>query len=351
VRTDPGRHRRAPGPGGPERLLEQVVRLATDGDGADPAELAAVIGQGLGARRCRLETWTGDARTLHAWPPGDPGPWPDGGVPVRYGGHQVGVLGVELPALDRVAGRHRGLLRDLAAVLGPVLHAAATRDRIAARTAAAEAAATELGALRAGSVAEQEDARRALERDLHDGAQHHLVTLRLTAGLLDHELAGGDVAAARERLRTLEDLLAVTEAGLAATAAGVLPEALVTQGLLAAFEVELRTAPAVRVEADAAVRGRRYPVPVEVAVFYACLEAVNNAHKHAPGAAVTVALRHTYQGLAFEVSDDGPGFDPAATGAGSGLPRLADRLAAAGGELHVRSAPGTGTTISGLVRV
>ncbi|CAA9231473.1 MAG: hypothetical protein AVDCRST_MAG41-923 [uncultured Corynebacteriales bacterium] len=331
-------------------LLDRVVELATDG--ADLDLVVEVVGRGLGARHCRLEWEFGGTGRRHDWPRGGSrAPQPSTRVRIGYGGRPIGMLSARLGGMAARGGRRRGLLRDLGAVLGPVLCATALRATIAAEVRAAERTADALGELRRRSVAEQEDVRRALERDLHDGAQHHLVTLRLTAGLLDHDLNVGDLAAAWARLRRLEELIEETERGVAATAAGVLPDSLVAAGLLTALEAELATARSLRIDADPALRDRRYPAPVEVTVFYACLEAVNNARKHAAGAAVRVELRHTYRGLAFSVSDDGPGFDPTVPAAGSGLPQLAHRVAAAGGELQVRSAPGAGTTVEGFIPV
>jgi signal transduction histidine kinase len=84
-------------------------------------------------------------------------------------------------------------------------------------------------------------------------------------------------------------------------------------------------------------------------VYFCCLEALQNAAKHADGAPVRVRLAREDGILAFAVHDDGPGFDPARGPRGSGLLGMADRMAALGGELVVDSAPGCGTTIGGRV--
>jgi signal transduction histidine kinase len=88
---------------------------------------------------------------------------------------------------------------------------------------------------------------------------------------------------------------------------------------------------------------------VESAVWFTCLEAVNNARKHAQGAAITVSLRATARGLAFSVSDDGPGFT--VTPSASGLHNMRARVQAVGGTAEIRSAPGAGTTVSGFVPI
>jgi signal transduction histidine kinase len=92
---------------------------------------------------------------------------------------------------------------------------------------------------------------------------------------------------------------------------------------------------------------RRYPAPVETAVYFVCMEAVNNAHKHAPGGTIDVRLHDTYRGLRFIVRDDGPGFSELPEG--YGLHHLRSRMAAVGGTVRVESAPGAGTTIEGSV--
>lgn len=332
-------------------LLDALTGLVIDGGPVDLATAAAVVGQALGAR-CRLELWSGPERRAAGWPVGTPPP--DGDAVVRlavpYGGAPAGRLLVDLGG-RRPRRALRELLEEAAVVLGPVLHAVARQAETRRLEEVSAARADAVATARRQAVAEQEEERRRLERNLHDGAQHHLVALRMTVGLLQHDLRQGAADRAADRLRHLDTLLDVAEDGLAATAAGVLPAVLVADGLLPAFEAELGTSPGVAVRADPAVRERRYPPQVEVAVYFACLEAVNNARKHAPGATVTVGLEHTYQGLAFRVIDDGPGFDPGLLHGGSGLRQLADRIAGAGGELEVRSAPGTGTAIAGFIPI
>jgi signal transduction histidine kinase len=97
----------------------------------------------------------------------------------------------------------------------------------------------------------------------------------------------------------------------------------------------------------------RLSEPVEAAVYFCCLEALQNAAKHAAGSAVTITLERdgTARGeaLHFAVEDDGTGFDPAAAGSGAGLQNMADRVGAIGGSVRLTSAPGRGTTVSGRV--
>jgi signal transduction histidine kinase len=93
----------------------------------------------------------------------------------------------------------------------------------------------------------------------------------------------------------------------------------------------------------------RYAPEVEAAVYFSVLEALQNVAKYAEASIASVALADGAGELRFEVSDDGRGFDPLARPAGSGLQGIADRMESLGGSVEVRSAPGEGTTISGMV--
>jgi signal transduction histidine kinase len=94
----------------------------------------------------------------------------------------------------------------------------------------------------------------------------------------------------------------------------------------------------------------RYPADLEAAAYFCCLEALQNAGKHAgAGATVTIRVREEAGGLLFDVADDGPGFDTTTKGLGQGFVNMADRVGAIGGRLRVESQPGEGTTISGTI--
>jgi signal transduction histidine kinase len=95
----------------------------------------------------------------------------------------------------------------------------------------------------------------------------------------------------------------------------------------------------------------RYPQDVEAAVYFCVLEALQNVARHAPGSAVRISLADSGAGVAFTVADDGPGFDPAAIAARSGLQNMRDRLAALGGSCDVDACPGRGTTVAGRIGV
>ena len=195
-------------------------------------------------------------------------------------------------------------------------------------------------------VAASEVERRKLERDLHDGAQQRLVALRIRLAVAGEQTRADPLV--RTRLRELEGDLDEAIEELRDLAHGIYPSLLAERGLLPALRtVALRGPRAVEVNGH---RIGRYPAEIESAVYYCCLEAIQNATKHAGSAARIVArLSAGPDELRLEVSDDGLGFDGAAILGGVGLRNMADRLNAVHGRLTIVSSPGKGTTIRGVV--
>jgi signal transduction histidine kinase len=191
--------------------------------------------------------------------------------------------------------------------------------------------------------------RRRIERDIHDGAQQHLAALAVNLGLARQLLADET-----EDRSTVVDLLAEMTGDVRETIAqvrdlahGIYPPLLRQAGLPDALRAAAqRSAVPVTVEADGI--GRRSP-EVEAALYFCALEALQNVAKHAPGAAATVRLGDTADGLVLEVLDDGPGLAPAAVGAGQGIQNMTDRLGAVGGTLRWESPPGGGTLLRAVV--
>jgi len=313
-------------------VLAAAVAAPAVGPGVpDLSGVAEAAGRALGARGCVVVAGGRD----YGW--GETG-GDAAEYAVEYGGARVGTL--------RVAPPRRQAPR-LASALGAVLENARLAGELDSARRAGLRDAAQTADARWRAAAEMDGERRAVERDLHDGAQHHLVALRLAMGLLEFELESG--ADPRARLDQLADRLDVAETMLVATAAGILPVALVTDGLLAALAAELGPDSNVRFDTSGVIAGRRYPAAVESAVYFACMEAVNNARKHAPGASTVVALSDAYRGLAFTITDTGPGFEAAASW--SGLHHMRARVAAVGGRLQVRSTPEAGTTVDGFVPI
>jgi len=200
----------------------------------------------------------------------------------------------------------------------------------------------ELRESQARIVAAGDAERRRIERDLHDSAQQRLVALRVHLALASEELDGSDHQTLVARLGT-EVEEALDE--LRTIAIGVYPKTLGDFGVAAALRSVSRES-AVPI---AIVDGwrRRHADEIELAVYYSCLEATQNAAKHAGGGAtVTVRLDEGDGWVDFAIDDDGVGFDPGAAAHGAGLDNIADRVSAAGGTLRIDSAPGRGTRVS-----
>jgi signal transduction histidine kinase len=195
-------------------------------------------------------------------------------------------------------------------------------------------------------VASADAERRRIERDLHDGAQQRLVALRIKLELAE-EMLLQDPRRGRELLREIGDETLEALEDVRSLAHGVYPALLMQRGLGAALrEAALRSPIPVRVDVSGI---GRYPPEVESAVYFSCMEAMQNAVKHGAGATlIGIALSDDGR-LRFEVSDNGAGFDAAATPLGTGLANMRDRLAAVGGGLTYRSQIGQGTRVVGVV--
>jgi signal transduction histidine kinase len=318
----------------PYEVLTQFGENLAETYGADDVlqRLARVLGEGVGAARARV--WLGAAgtrRVVAAWPEDADGDRNDDVVePVRHQGEVLGALSVTMPANDPIDEPRTELVTGLAAQAGLVLRNVGLLE--------------DLRESRRRLVAAQDLERRKLERNIHDGAQQQLVALTVKLrlarqvlekdptrvdGMLD-ELAG-------ETQQALEDLRDL--------ARGIYPPLLADQGLGAALDAQARRSPVpVTVEADGV---GRYAPEVEAAVYFSCLEALQNVAKYADANAAAVQLREAPGRLEFRINDDGVGFDATATSYGTGLQGIADRLAALGGALAVASTPGGGTAISG----
>jgi signal transduction histidine kinase len=209
--------------------------------------------------------------------------------------------------------------------------------------------AAELQASRGRLVAAADEERRRIERNLHDGAQQHLVALAVKARLVE-QLAERDPERARSLMNQLQDDVKSAIEELRALAHGIYPPLLSSAGLGEAITAACRRAP-LPTEVDANVAAR-YPPEIEAAVYFCCLEALQNAAKHGgPGVSAQVRIREEAGALLFEVCDDGAGFETNQHGDGAGLTNMRDRLGAVGGTLRVESSAGRGTRIEGVVPV
>jgi signal transduction histidine kinase len=247
-------------------------------------------------------------------------------------------------ALRRVAGGDYG--RRLAAAYGDELDDVALGfNEMAERLAAHD---VELRASRARIVAASDESRRRVERDLHDGAQQFLVLMELKLGMLTKAVT--DDPAASELTAEIRADLARALAELRDLAHGIYPAVLESDGLPGALEEAAeRSSIPVSIGADGV---GRYAQELEAAVYFCCLEALQNAAKHAGNSAkVTVRLSQVDGQVQFDVIDDGRGYDAAAVGPSVGLQNMADRIGALGGEVQIESTPGAGTRVRGSVPI
>jgi len=209
--------------------------------------------------------------------------------------------------------------------------------------------AAELQASRGRLVAAADAERRRIERNLHDGAQQHLVALSVKVRLLE-QFAERDPERAKALMNQLQQDVASAIEDLRALAHGIYPPLLSSAGLSVAMSAACRRSPLpATLNADGV--GRHAP-QIEAAVYFCCLEAMQNAAKHAgPGATARVRIWEETGGLLFEVSDDGAGFETSRLADGAGLTNMRDRLGAVGGTLRVESDGAHGTRIQGVVPV
>jgi signal transduction histidine kinase len=310
-----------------EDVLPRMAQILGEGTGAS----AATVWLRVGGELRPAASWPG-LRELEVSPiAGDV--LPDVGEPaveVRDRGDILGALSVEMPPADPMTPAKERLVADLAAQAGLVLRNVRLIE--------------ELRASRQRLVAAQDEERRKLERNLHDGAQQQLVALQVQLRLAE-QLVGRDPDKEREILHRLQGGAATALEDLRELARGIYPPLLADQGLGAALESQARKAAiSVRVETDGI---GRYARDVESAIYFCSLEALNNIAKYAAATSAEVRLSRSNGQLVFEIADDGRGFDTNVTSYGTGLQGMADRLEAIGGTLEVTSAPGRGTTIVG----
>jgi signal transduction histidine kinase len=202
--------------------------------------------------------------------------------------------------------------------------------------------AAEVEASRRRLVTAADEERRRLERDLHDGAQQHLVALAVLIQLARN----AEQTKSEPLLTEASGLLESAIAEIRRLAHGIYPPSLVSGGLPHALSSVAAHSP-VAVHLDLQDLGR-YPASTEAALYFCCSEALQNAAKHGgPGTTVTITARADAQTLTLTISDTGCGFEPS-TG-GTGLANMTDRLSAIGGRLMIDTAPGRGTRIMAVV--
>ena len=325
--------KRAGGTFSTDEVLPQMVQILAAGTGATHARVWLRVGS--------------EFRVGAAWPDdlADASPIPvnddlsgfaegEHAFGVLHGGDLLGAISVVMPARDPLTPDGARLLRDAAAQAGLILRNVGLIE--------------ELRDSRRRIVAAQDQRAKTLERNIHDGAQQQLVALTVKLRLLE-KLAGHDpgraVEIAGEVQRDATDALE----NLRDLARGIYPPLLADQGLEAALAAQVRKA-SVPVSIEVEGLGR-YSQDVESAVYFSCLEALQNVTKYAEATQAYLRLSVEASQLVFQIVDDGVGFDADSVQRGSGLVGMADRIEAIGGALEIQSRPRMGTSVAGRVPV
>jgi signal transduction histidine kinase len=267
-------------------------------------------------------------------------------VPVFHHDELLGALGVAKPAGEAFNPAQEKLLADLASQAGLVLRNVRLTAELQAHVDEISRQAAQLRESRQRIVAAQDAERRRLERNIHDGAQQHLVALAVRIRMAT-AMASTDPDRAREMLEDLRGQATEALETLRDLARGIYPRVLADQGLEAALDTQAGKLP-IPVDVEAA-QVRRYPAELEAAVYFCCLEALQNVAKYAGATRTLVSLEERDGALMFSVEDDGAGFDPRSGPKGSGLQNMTDRIEALGGSLEIVSAPGRGTSVRGRI--
>lgn len=328
-----------------------------------PARMARLLAEGTGARWAQVWVSVAGRLTLAAIWPADtdatetpPGLLPEArdaagpglrALAVTHGGEPLGVLRLQERSGLPLSSVEERLFTALADRAGLMLRLVGVRGDLELRRGELQQRADELKASRRRLIEAQDAERRRLERDLHDGAQQHLVALTVNLRLAQTLSSRSPVRAAA-LLGLQADAATVAIETLSSLSRGIYPRLLSEQGLEPALRSVVATsAIPVTIIADGLAR---LPAAVEAALYFCCMEAVQNAAKHSDASTLVVRLSNHLGKSQLVVTDDGEGFDTASgQSTGAGLANMRDRLDAVGGTVSVTSLAGIGTTVTALV--
>jgi len=308
-------------------VLPQMAQIVAAGTGAERVVVWLRVDDELRPQASSDHGWRGaplcvDGDELPALPDADLS------VRVMHRVELLGAISIKMPKGETLRPAGRQLVIDVASQAGLVLANAGLIE--------------DLRASRQRLVSAQDEARRRLERNIHDGAQQDLVALAIKVGL---GTTVDDLTKAREIFGELQADAASALASLRDLARGIYPPLLADLGLAAALNAQARRSP-VPVVVHASEIGR-FGQDIEAAVYFCCLEALQNTAKYANATQASIRLEVQDEMLRFIVSDNGIGYDARGTRPGSGQRNMADRIAALGGQLEIESTTSNGTVITG----
>ena len=321
-----------------DQLLPDMAEAAARGVGARAARVRMFLpGPDRGPDRIRSATWPSD---------GDVGE-PDLTLPIEHAGEPVGDLSVAKAPGDPLRATERTLLEDLASHAGIGLENARLSVDLEHRADELSEQTEELRRSRERLVTVRDAQRRRLEQELRDGVGAEIAAIRDEIRD-DAERVVADPDRVRASLEELSGRATVALNDLREVARGIFPPLLSDEGLAAALGALARRAgPDTQLSIVGGPTDVRYAAAVEAAIYFCCVQALQNAERHAPGRRVDITLAHGPGEVSFSVHDRGIGFDVAHASSGEGLQIMRDRIAALGGTLAIESTPGTGTTVTG----
>jgi signal transduction histidine kinase len=328
----------------PYEVLSEFARRIGSGYARDVlAQMAANVAAGTGAERVLVWLRVGPELRAEAASDGSTAeplpveghqlpvlPDTDFDAPVLYQGELLGAISIRMPRNEPLNPAAEQLVVDVASQAGLALSNAGLIE--------------DLRASRQRLVTAQDQERRRLERNLHDGAQQDLVALAIKLRLASTVMEE-DIVEARQLLGELQEDAAGALSNLRDLARGIYPPLLADRGLVAALRAQADKSPVpVLVDADGI---GRFGQDIEAAVYFCCLEALQNIAKYAAASEIRICVAVRDDSMHFTVSDNGSGYDAGRTPMGAGQRNMADRLAALEGRLEVRSVLSKGTTIAG----
>lgn len=347
----------------PDEVLARFSEEVTASYASEEAlpRMARVIAEGTGASRAEVWVRIDDALLFAAdWPETSRRRRPrvslsgsslpafsgsDRVVAVRHHDDLLGAITIAKRPGEQVTASEEKLLDDIASQAGLILRNVRLTADLEARLDEIEGTAAELRASRQRIVETQDAERKRIERNIHDGAQQHLVALAVKLRMA-RTYTERDPARTAPALAEARQLIDGALDNLRDLSRGIYPPVLAERGVVAALRAQAKQS---GMKTTVSARGiERFDPALEAAIYFCCLEAVQNAAKHGATCA-SVRLEGTGAELRFTITDDGPGFDPSTVSRGAGLENMGDRIAAVGGRFEIRSAPGEGTTIGGTV--